>query len=198
MLPKIITPPAVEPITLEEAKLHLRVDFDDDDALISRLIKTARESAESETSRTMVATTFELALDAWPGCPSGAVGPWPIIKILNPPLLAVESITHLDHAGETQTLDPSTYIVFEGDPALITTAFRQTWPSVPRHPGAIKVRYTAGYGTDPSDVPDCVKTWMLLTIGSLYENREAVVAGVSVAPLPGLDAILDPVRWGGY
>lgn len=198
MLPKIITPPAVEPITLEEAKLHLRVDFDDDDALISRLIKTARESAESETSRTFVETTFELSLDAWPCLQRILDGFSPFIRILNPPLLAVESITVLDHAGITQTLDPSLYGVIDGTPGYIHPAFRKTWPSVPRHPGAIKVRYTAGYGTDPADVPDCVKTWMLLNLGSLYENREAVVAGVSVAPLPGLDAILDPVRWGGY
>jgi len=198
MLPKVLTPPAVEPITLDEAKLHLRVDYDDDDALIARLIGSAREAAESELSRTLIETTFELVMDAFPRCQLGVTDPGPIIRILNPPLLAVESITHLDHAGEEQTLDPSTYTVESGTPGWIFPAFGKIWPSVPRHPGAVRIRYKAGYGPEAGDVPDCVKTWMLLLVGANYENRESVVAGVSITELPGLDSILDPARWGGY
>lgn len=198
MRPKLITPPAVEPITLEEAKLHLRVDFDEDDALIRRLIKSARELAEAELSRTLIETEFELAMNGWPQLQPIRGGFSRSIRILSPPLLSVESITHLDHSGAVQTLDPSFYGVIDGTPGLIHPAYGKTWPSVPRHPGSIKIRYKAGYGPDPDDVPDCVKTWMLLTIGAHYENREALIAGVSIAPLPGLDDVLNPARWGGY
>lgn len=46
---QLLTPPTAEPVSLVEAKLHLRVDFNDDDALITSLITAARQAAETIT-----------------------------------------------------------------------------------------------------------------------------------------------------
>jgi hypothetical protein len=60
--------PAVEPLTLEEAKNHLRVDadIDEDDALINNLIAAARQDCEKFQNRAYITQTWELWLDAWP------------------------------------------------------------------------------------------------------------------------------------
>lgn len=63
---KIINPPIVEPITLEEAKQHLRVDGNDDDLLIQSLIKQAREWCENFQNRKYITQTLEFVLDTFP------------------------------------------------------------------------------------------------------------------------------------
>ena len=45
------TPPAVEPVTVAEAKAHLRVDISDDDTYIGTLITAAREWCEEYLDR---------------------------------------------------------------------------------------------------------------------------------------------------
>lgn len=59
----LITPPASEPVTLLEAKLHLRVDTDMEDGLISALIITAREQVEHVTGQRLVTQTWTLEAD---------------------------------------------------------------------------------------------------------------------------------------
>jgi uncharacterized phiE125 gp8 family phage protein len=49
-----IVPPALEPLTLAETKLYLRVDHPDDDQAILRLIQTAREAAEEYLRRSLL------------------------------------------------------------------------------------------------------------------------------------------------
>ena len=62
-----ITPPSIEPVTLEEAKLQLRVDSDFDDSLICDAIQAAREDCEGETHRAFITQTWQLILDHFPG-----------------------------------------------------------------------------------------------------------------------------------
>ena len=62
----LITPPAVEPVTLADAKAHLKVDTTDDDALITALITAARARAEWHTGRALITQSWTLWLDAWP------------------------------------------------------------------------------------------------------------------------------------
>ncbi len=76
------TAPTVEPISLTEAKLHLKVDGSDDNTLISALIETARRLAEAETKRAFITQTWQMYLD------SAAAE----IRIPKPPLQSIESI----------------------------------------------------------------------------------------------------------
>src|SRR5690242_18545156 len=101
---KVITPPTSEPITLEEAKLHLRVDGVDDDTLITMLITAAREEVERLSFHALMTQTLELILDVWPYDKSVFPG-WPYgkIKIPRPPLQSVTSLTYKDSTGATTT-----------------------------------------------------------------------------------------------
>ena len=178
---KIITGPVTEPITYDEAKLHLRVDTDDEINSIERLIVSARQQAEHETKRALITQTLELGLDCWPAR----------IELPHPPLASVTSIKYVDTAGTVQTMDAADYLVDDHqEPARIVPAYGKVWPMIRRQPNAILVRYVAGYGA-AEDVPQAIKSWMLLRIGTPHQNRADVVAG-QVSSLPHADSLIAP------
>jgi len=167
---KLITGPTVEPVTLEEAKTHLRVDITDDDNLITALIKTAREYCENFQNKAYYTQTWELVLDKFPA--------ENYIKIPKPPLQSVTSVIYKDNEGTETTLDASKYIAdTDSEPGRIVLAYGESWPSFTPYPvGAVRIRFTTGHD-DISKVPQMVKQAMLLLIGHWYENREASVTG---------------------
>jgi hypothetical protein len=59
----------------------------------------------------------------------------------------------------------------------------------------VRVVFDAGYGT-PSDVPEGLKSWIKLRIGSLYAHREemSILSKGRIDPLPFVDGLLDPYR----
>lgn len=181
---KIIIPPASEPISTEEAKLHLRVDGTDEDAPIARLIVATRQDAENQTWRALMVQTLELGLSCWSNR----------ICLPHPPLRSVTSIKYIDAVGVLQTLDPADYLVDDhSEPAMIVPAYGKCWPVIRQQPNAILVRYVAGYESADA-VPQAIKNWMLLRIGALYKNRESVVDG-PVSEFPHADSLLDGYRF---
>jgi uncharacterized phiE125 gp8 family phage protein len=189
---KLITAPAAEPVTLEQAKLHLRVDHSSDDTLITALITAAREGAEHITGRSLITQTWERVLDAFPAVE---------IELGRPPVASIVSVTYIDGAGTEQTLDAADYTLDSTTPPgwLLPSATLDVWPITDDVANAVRVRFTAGYGADGTAVPSGITAWMLLRIGTLYKMREEIVAGVSVADLPGgyAERLLDPYRiWG--
>jgi uncharacterized phiE125 gp8 family phage protein len=147
----LLTPPAVEPVSLSEAKAHCRVDIADDDDLITSLIVAARQVCETRIKRAFVKQTWELILDEFPsqrrfnGSNPGRA--WePEIRLPLPPLVSVASITYLDADGVTQTLVEGTdYQVLAGTPGRIVPAYGTTWPTARCQPGSVTIRFVAGY-----------------------------------------------------
>lgn len=166
-----ITEPAALPVTVDEAKEHLRVDHEDEDALIERLIRAATEDAETFQGRAYITRTLRLYLDRFPGSAG-------VIYLPMPPATSVEAVTYRDHSGGEHVIDADRYVVdLARSPARIAPAAGHSWPAVSLLPvGAVSVEYKAGYGDEPGDVPDAVRQAILLTVGHLYENREAVTA----------------------
>lgn len=182
----IITPPASEPVTLAEAKLHCKVDGSDDDTLITALIISAREQAQHRLGRALITQTLEQVLAAFPDG----------IKLPLPPAKTIVSVKYIDSAGILQTLDPAAYeLDKDSSPGWLVPAYGLAWPSARAVPNAVRVRYTAGYGA-AADVPASIKSWMLLAIGTLYSQREVVITGTLVQDLPHyfFDGLLDPYR----
>lgn len=177
MMLKQVTAPSVEPITLTEAKAHLRVDGTDEDAYITSLIAVARMACELEARRAFVTQTFDLFLDCWPD----ACG----IKIPRPPLQSVTSLSYTDYAGNVTTLVANTDYVVDAnsEPGRVLPAYGKFWPTALLQPGgAIKVRFVAGFGLAVA-VPDLYKHAIKLTIGHLFENREDVVVAPGLSPV---------------
>lgn len=200
---QLITPPAHEPVSLVEAKAHLRVDFDDDDALIASLLVAARQAAEALTHRQLVAARWRLVLDSFPGpslmgVPAGQPFTLPGHAILIPkcPVISVVEIRYLDMAGASQVIPASHYAVdLVCEPARTTPVFGQIWPIALPEIGAVTVTFDAGYGAAEA-VPEGIKSWIKLRLGSLYAHREEVAAVTRgrIDPLPFIDGLLDPYR----
>ncbi len=200
---QLVTAPTQEPVSLAEARLHLRVDFNDDDALIMALIRSARLAAETITGRQLVTARWKYILDSFPGpslmgVPAGQPFTLPGHAILIPkaPVQTIVSIEYLDMNRTAQTMPAANYVAdLACEPARITPVFGQIWPIPLPQIATVSVTFDAGYG-NPADVPEGLKSWMLLRIGSLYQNREEVAAMArgKIDPLPFIDGLLDPYK----
>ena len=183
---RVQTPPAEEPISLNEAKAHMRIVVNDEDALINRLIAAARRQCERVARRSFVTRTLEAILDDWPHDE--------VIALPYPPLASVTSIKYMDTGGVEHTVSASDYIVdAHTQPGRVTPTFGRHWPSTTLQPmAAIVVRYVTGFGA-ASAVPEEYKQAMLLYVAHLYENREAVIVqqGITAKELPmAVEALL--------
>ena len=184
---KLITAPAVEPITLAEAKLHLRVDAATEDAMITDMIFAARQAAEGELNRALITQTWERVLDAFPAS---------YLPLGMPPVVSVQSVTYIDPAGATQTLSGGAYTLdSDRDPGWLLPAYGTAWPATRYQANAVRVRFNCGYGGTAAAVPQAIRQWLLVRIGTLYQFREAFVTG-GLAALPNrfVDGLLDRYR----
>lgn len=182
----IVTGPSGDALELDEAKEHLRVTIDDDDAYIKRLIIVATNHVQEHTRWQLLSTTFDFRLDKFPS------GSKPIeLPVMN--ATGQPTITYIDANGVTQTLASTEWKVsLDRQPPRITPAYSKIWPTARREPDAVTIRFTAGW-TDPSGILDDIKQAMLLLIGHLYENREEVITGTIQAKLERtVDALLAP------
>lgn len=169
------TAATTEPVSLTEARLHLRVDANEDSVLIESLIKAATNQAQIFTHRQFINATWKLILDGFPT----------EIVVPRPPLSSVTSIQYVDTAGATQTLATAGYQVdTDTEPGRIREAYGQQWPSTRDEMGAVTVTYVAGYGATATSVPEDIKAAIKLLVAHWYENREPVVVGSTAVLLP--------------
>ena len=174
----LVTAPEVEPVSLTDAKLHLRVDVSDDDDLITALVQATREQAEAFTRRALITQTWELVLDAFPSSSTIAV---PL-----PPLQSVSSIKYKVDGGTEYTFSSDSYVVdTDSEPGRIVLEDGAAWPGDTLYEAAaVRVRFVAGYGEAASDVPESIRAGMKLLLGHFYENREATVGVGNMQVLP--------------
>lgn len=195
---ELITPPAIEPVTLSDAKLHLKVDTTDDDALITALITAARARAEWHTGRAFITQSWTLWLDAWPGVMADgnlppALSPTPPvpISIPLPPLISVSAITSYAMDDSATVMSTSLYQVDNASaPARVALKIGVAPPVNLRGMNAIAISFSAGYGANASDVPDAIKRAILMIVADLYANRGDAAVETSAAAL----ATLAPYR----
>jgi uncharacterized phiE125 gp8 family phage protein len=192
-----LTAPAELPVTLAEAKAHLRVDGADDDTLIAGLLAAAvghLDGAEGLLGRALVEQQWTLVLDAFP---ASAEKP---VRIPLPPLVSVAAVRYVDAAGATQTWDAANWrIAPQGAmPGHLLPVHGESWPTTRTQAAAVEIDFTAGYGA-AAGVPAPLKAAMLLLIGHWYANREAVNVGNIVNELPlAVQSLLAPYRILGF
>jgi len=180
--------PAAEPVTLADAKAFLKLDASDEDALVSTLVTAARLHVEGATGRALISQSWRLVLDDWPVSR--------MIRLPVSPLISLDAITAYGEDGDPETL-PLAGVLWDAtaSPALVFLPqdFGATIPLRSRQ--GIEIDFTAGYGTDPADVPAALRQAMLTLVAYWFENRDTLVIAGSGAVIPsGLDLMLGPYR----
>jgi uncharacterized phiE125 gp8 family phage protein len=186
MTATLITPPAIEPVSLAEAKAHLRVDGDDEDALIAATVSAARLHVEQATRRALIAQGWRIWMDAWPVSR--------VVELPLAPLISVDAVSVFDAAGDAEELDPATY---EVDTVSVPGRIRLKGspPAPEREMNGIAIDVTAGYGEEAGAVPAPLRQAIFQLAAHWYENRSAVTydRAQGIAPL-GVDALIAPYR----
>lgn len=188
MTTKRTTPPATSPVSLTEAKAHLRVDHTDEDNLIESLIDAATSHFDGEgvLGRAIITQSWAQWVGQSPG--------WVRLNIATFQSLTSVEYYDTDNALQTATLTDFE-IRLEGDYVIIKPKTDFNWPLAYTRQDAIKISYVAGYGDAPADVPQSIRQAILLTVGHWYQNREAVVEGtfkelpLAVASLIGVERL---------
>jgi uncharacterized phiE125 gp8 family phage protein len=186
----VVTPPASEPVTSTDAKLHLRVDGSSDDTLINALITAGRQVVETRTKRALINTTFDATYPAFPDDDRPIVLPVA-------PVSSIAGVSYYDYAGTLTTLATSAYRFNSGTPASIEPSSTADWPSTEDdRTDAVIVRLVAGYGSTSASVPATLRQAVLMLIGGMYENRESIQQGQGYVVNPAVAALCDTEDWG--
>jgi uncharacterized phiE125 gp8 family phage protein len=184
MATTLVTAPASEPVSLAEAKAHLRVVHSDDDQLIASLITAARRVVEARTGLCLIAQDWMCFRDDWPE--DG------VIELPVAPLRAVEEIGVYGEDGQKAVIDPAHYIVDAASrPARVMLRGSRLWPRPGRVVNGIGIRAEAGFGPLPEDVPQPLRQAVLLLVAYVFAQRgEETGGGLPV----NLGALLSPYR----
>jgi len=190
-----LTEPPVEPVSIAEAKQHLRIDaeFADDDLYLQSLITAARHYVENYVDRTLLRTQLQMKLDYFPV--------WDL-PLPRPPVMADPVIVQYVSSDSSLGYQPIVYTNFRTDrdatPSVLRPQWNGTWPSVRGAENDVIISWWAGYGTTGANVPVPARHAMLLILSHWYRNREAVSEN-RFAPVPmSAETLLGTVNWGQY
>jgi len=149
-----------EPVSLEQAKLHLRLEsgYTDEDSTIEGAIADARAWVENYTGQILVRRSVVEYLDGFSA------------RLLAWPLATIDEVRYRDADDVEQVLDSDSYrVALGGRPARLATIGQRSWPALAAGPGAVRVEMTAGYAE--GEVPRGMIRAMLLLISGYYEDR---------------------------
>ena len=183
----LVTDVTSEPVSVDDQKVHLRLDSDADDAYVARCIKAARQWIEGQTKRAIMPQTWDYSIDfGWPHRYGFHRIDYPLNPVAVESSPIVDSVTYVDDDGNSQTLAVSQYtVVARTNNSYLVPAFDVTWPTVRNVPNAITVRFVAGYSTVPEDLNRAV----MILAGYYYEIRE------TGADAPeSVEALISPFR----
>ncbi len=183
-MPSILTtPPAAEPVTLAEAKAHLRISHSDEDELINRLIAAGRHHLEGRTGLCLINQTWSCYRDRWPDFPD--------VELPVSPLQTVSAVNVYGEDDVAAVLDPAHYVVDRASrPARLVLRSSRLWPLPGRVANGIEIVVVAGFGAAGSDVPQPLRQALLELVAHWYGNR-----GETAAALPlNLSALIKSFR----
>ncbi len=159
----LTTPPLVEPLSLAEAKAHLRVTHVDDDTMISTLIVSARRRVEMKTGLRLITQGWSQFMDCWP---DGGM-----VELRVNPVSAVSDVVIYGDTDTPATVDPAHYFLdaTSNPPRVVFRQGRNPSPPGRRAKG-IEVRFLAGFGLAAA-VPSDLKQAVLLLVADAYAHR---------------------------
>jgi len=185
----VVTPPTEPAVSYEEAKAHLRLDHDEEQAYVEALVAAAEQHFAAPAGwlgRSICLQTLELRTSGFGWCE---------LQLPYGPVRSIASVKYDDAEGVEQTVDPAGYTLIGAgsDRTFVGLARGHSWPTANGGQEAVRIRYTAGY--EPDDVPAPLKQAILLLVSHWYENREAVNVGNIVTAFPfAVEALASPFR----
>lgn len=185
----LVTAPTEEPLTVEEAKLHLRLDPDasDDDALIMTLIQAAREHFEAKTNRALIEQTWRVTYDRFP-CED-------FLDLGMADVRSIASFTYIDSTGVSTDVPTGYTLDADHCPSRILRAYGSNWPTARAQRNAVRATFVTGIASQPGEVPAQIQAGLKLLIGTWYENREAFVESRFALEVPfSVDALFARYR----
>jgi uncharacterized phiE125 gp8 family phage protein len=182
----LTTAPTIEPVTLDEARLWLRLDAHDEDDTVTNLVRAARNYVETVSGRSLITQTWTWTMDGFTDalyCPVS-------------PVSAVSSIKYYDSNNALQTLSAATYEYdLHEDIAVIEPVSSSTWPSTYTRIDAVAVALVAGYGATPNTVPEEARTAIKMLVAHWFTRRDALVIGtISKEMEIGVARLLSHIR----
>lgn len=219
----LITAPTAPVLSLSDARDHLRIIpcgsplESPDDALIQIMVEIATselDGVDGWLGRALITQTWLLTLDNFPPgrradflstldiWRSGCI-PLPLTSPkysgVSPAPAPVIELDYTDTNGDTQVLVEGTdyRVVTDNDPIFIEPIFGTSWPATRDIAGAVRIKYDAGYGDAPEDIPPAILGYLKYRLGQLYEFRELVLSGTIVAEVPHVRSMLENFRMRG-
>jgi uncharacterized phiE125 gp8 family phage protein len=181
----LLVPPSAEPWSVAEAKDFLRVEHDDDDAVIAALIAAARGHVEALSRRALLVQRWRFVLDAWPA--GGRV------SLRMGPLRSVIAARVFDVTNNAHSIDVEIFVVDAAANVIAAPCWALPLPG--RSTAGIELDVELGYGANAGDVPDALRHAIRLLVAHWYENRGLAAVGATVAMLPaGVGALVATYR----
>ncbi len=179
--------PGALAVTRATAKAHLRVSHTSEDDLLDAYIAAAVGYVEEYTRRALITQSWTTKLRGFPGR---------TIELPRPPAASLTSFTYIDPDGASQTVGASLYTFDSAsEPGAIRLDPDEDWPDVDDGDNTVTIVWSCGYGASETSVPAPIRSAILLMVGHLYENREAVNVGNIVTEYPlAVGPLLSPYR----
>jgi len=181
----LLSAPAVEPVTLDEARSFLRVEHNADDEVIAALTAGSRIHVEAQTRRALITQSWRITADSWPQ--DGR------LTVLPAPLQALTAARVYDVDNNAQVVDVQAFVPDLGASALAFAPW--ALPAPGRLAAGIELDVTVGYGDAAIDVPEPLRQAIRLLTAHWYDNRGLVASGAGGVVLPPtVAALVAPYR----
>lgn len=186
--PVVSIAPAVLPLELADAKRFLRLEHtNDEDADIMALINVAAEYLQKRTETTLIATTWNSYMDAFPACNRIVLPYGPVTNA---------TVTYVDAAASAQVFDLFSLVRTGETCSELVLQANASWPATLIDPYAVQITYTAGYGQSPLFMPPMVKHALRLLTRHYYDERRAAAPSGSKALEYSLESLLSMLASG--
>lgn len=154
-----ISPPTMLAVTLEQAKLNLRVDGDYLDGLIEIWLQGIIAELEHEIGQCLMPQTWEVTQDGF----GDTIG-------LPHPVISIESVSYLDAQGKRKELSPTAWSLSRGRyKTVLAPAAGASWPVTSRSSEAVIIRLICGHGESAESTPANIRLYILAKLVEQFD-----------------------------